>query len=86
VGLERGPLSLVSTTEKLLERKISDSGLKNRKYGRIGIFMTHYIYAYSIGVSKRSLQLLKLIEIYSEDMYRVLNCHNIARHTEFYLG
>jgi hypothetical protein len=34
VGLERGPLSLVSTTEELLGRKRSDSGLENRKYGR----------------------------------------------------
>jgi hypothetical protein len=33
VGLERGPLSLVSTTEELLERKISGSGLENRNYG-----------------------------------------------------
>jgi hypothetical protein len=33
VGLERGPLSLVSTTEELLERKSSGSGLENRKYG-----------------------------------------------------
>jgi hypothetical protein len=34
VGLERGPLSLVSTTEKLLGRKNSGSGLENRDYGR----------------------------------------------------
>jgi hypothetical protein len=34
VGLERGPLSLVSTTEELLERKSSCSGLENREYGR----------------------------------------------------
>jgi hypothetical protein len=34
VGLERGPLSLVSTTEELLGRKISGSGLENREYGR----------------------------------------------------
>jgi hypothetical protein len=34
VGLERGPLSLVSTTEELLERKSSgSSGLENREYG-----------------------------------------------------
>jgi hypothetical protein len=31
VGLERGPLSLVSTTEELLGRKSSGSGLENRK-------------------------------------------------------
>jgi hypothetical protein len=30
MGLERGPLSLVSTTEELLERKSSGSGLKSR--------------------------------------------------------
>jgi hypothetical protein len=34
---------------------------------------------------KRVLQLLKLIQIYSEDMYSVLNCRNVAEHTEFYL-
>jgi hypothetical protein len=33
VGLERGPLSLVSTTEGLLGRKSSCSGLENREYG-----------------------------------------------------
>jgi hypothetical protein len=32
VGLERGPLSLVSTTEELLGRKSSGSGLENRDY------------------------------------------------------
>jgi hypothetical protein len=34
VGLERGPLSLVSTIEELLERKNSSSGLESRQYGR----------------------------------------------------
>jgi hypothetical protein len=34
VGLERGPLSLVSTTEELLGKKGSGSGLENRDYGR----------------------------------------------------
>jgi hypothetical protein len=33
VGLERCPLSLVSTTEELLDRKSSGSGLENREYG-----------------------------------------------------
>jgi hypothetical protein len=32
VGLERGPLSLVSTTEEILGRKSSGSGLESRKY------------------------------------------------------
>jgi hypothetical protein len=34
VGLERGPLSLVSTTEELLGRKSSGSGLESQEYGR----------------------------------------------------
>jgi hypothetical protein len=34
VGLERGPLSLVSTTEELLERNSSGSGPENREQGR----------------------------------------------------
>jgi hypothetical protein len=33
VGLQRGPLSLVSTTEELLGRKRSGSGLENTEYG-----------------------------------------------------
>jgi hypothetical protein len=33
VGLERGPLSLVSTIEELLGSKNSGSGLENREYG-----------------------------------------------------
>jgi hypothetical protein len=32
VGLERGPLSLLSKTEELLERKSSSSGLEIREY------------------------------------------------------
>jgi hypothetical protein len=34
VGLERGPLSLVSTIEERLGRNSSSSGLQNREYGR----------------------------------------------------
>jgi hypothetical protein len=34
VGLERDPVSLVSTTEELLGRKSSGSGLEIRVYGR----------------------------------------------------
>jgi hypothetical protein len=34
VGLKRGPLSLVSTTEELLETKSSGYGLERREYGR----------------------------------------------------
>jgi hypothetical protein len=34
MGLEQGPLSLVSTNVEVLERKISGSGPENREYGR----------------------------------------------------
>jgi hypothetical protein len=34
VALERGAISLVSTTEELLGRNSSGSGLENRAYGR----------------------------------------------------
>jgi hypothetical protein len=34
VGQEQGPLSLVSTTEGLLERECSGSGLEISEYGR----------------------------------------------------
>jgi hypothetical protein len=40
VGLERGPLSLVSTIEELLERKSSGSGLENRDYRRRDVTLT----------------------------------------------
>jgi hypothetical protein len=33
MGLERGPISLVNTTEKLIERKSSGFGLEIREYG-----------------------------------------------------
>jgi hypothetical protein len=36
VGLERGPLRLVSTTEELLGRNSSGSGLESREYGSRG--------------------------------------------------
>jgi hypothetical protein len=33
VGLERGPLSLVSTIEELFDRRSNGSGLENPEYG-----------------------------------------------------
>jgi hypothetical protein len=36
VGLEWGPLSLISTTEELFERKSRSSGLEKRDCGRRG--------------------------------------------------
>jgi hypothetical protein len=43
VDLEQGPLSLVSTIEKLLERKSSGSSLESREYGRRGPSRFHKI-------------------------------------------
>jgi hypothetical protein len=41
VGVERGPLSLVSTTEELIGRKDSGSGLEIREYGlKVSIGLT----------------------------------------------
>jgi hypothetical protein len=34
MGLERGPISLVSTVDEPLGRKNSGFGLENREYGR----------------------------------------------------
>jgi hypothetical protein len=39
VGLERNPLSLVSTTEELLERKSGGSSPENQDYGHRGFAM-----------------------------------------------
>jgi len=50
------------------------------------IYIYIYIYIYKQGVSKGALQLWKRIEIYTEDIHNVLNCQNVAKHTEFYLG
>jgi hypothetical protein len=36
VGLERGPLSLLSTIEELLGRNSTGKGLENREHGRWG--------------------------------------------------
>jgi hypothetical protein len=35
---------------------------------------------------KKSFTTLKAYYIYSGDMYRVSDCHNVAKYTEFYLG
>jgi hypothetical protein len=45
VGLERDPLSLVSTTEELLGSSSSGSGLESREYGRRNFF---YYYSYIV--------------------------------------
>jgi hypothetical protein len=76
VGLERGPLSLVSTAEELLGRKSSGSGPESREYGRrdpwhplstkIGINFTdkrHLLGRYS-SLSDSGYEVINLIIIY----------------------
>jgi hypothetical protein len=43
MGLERGPLSLVSTIEELLERKSSGSGLESRENTAVGIRHAYHV-------------------------------------------
>jgi hypothetical protein len=54
----------------------------SQQYGPLPITVSPEIQ----GVSKRALQLWKLIEIYTEDIHNVFNRQNVAKHTEFYLG
>jgi hypothetical protein len=58
VGLQRGPLSLVSTTEQLLGRKISGYGLEIRDYSRGDPLRwprgTLYLYGRMLGFLNRS--------------------------------
>jgi hypothetical protein len=69
VGLERGPLSLVSTTEELLGRNSSGSGLENREYSRgdplrcLGFDSRHYqIFWEVVGLDRGPLSLVSTTE------------------------
>jgi hypothetical protein len=46
VVLERGQLGLMSTTEELLGRKGSVSGLDTQEYSRRGVVLTTFIYLF----------------------------------------
>jgi hypothetical protein len=35
------------------------------------------------GVTGKALQLSKRIHIFTEDIHKVLNCHNVAKHCKF---
>jgi hypothetical protein len=48
--------------------------------------MLKVIKAIAQSVSKRALQLLKIVHIYSEDLYSALKGHNVAKHSEFCLS
>jgi hypothetical protein len=51
VGLERGPLSLVSATEELLGRKSSGFGLENRDYSRRGFTALYTHLSAKVGIT-----------------------------------
>jgi hypothetical protein len=57
VGLERGPLSLVSTIEELYESKSSGSVLVNREYGRRRSVTLISAYKFSSYLTVRTIQL-----------------------------
>jgi hypothetical protein len=44
---------------------------------KLQLFVSHHL---KQGVSKGGLQVWKLMWIYSEDMFSVLNCHNVEKH------
>jgi hypothetical protein len=54
VGLERGPLSLVSTNDNLLERKSSGYGLEKRDYGRRGSAAMTSVYQQKLALTSPS--------------------------------
>jgi hypothetical protein len=83
VGLEQGPLSLVSTIEELLEKKSSGSGLENREYG-LGIRQADHVApstrkSWQAAVSRRYISLADSVHgilSYRYSMYNIYvhNC------------
>jgi hypothetical protein len=47
VGMERGPLSLVSTTEELFGRNSSASGLESQEYDRRNADCGHGVFSFA---------------------------------------
>jgi hypothetical protein len=65
VGLERGPLSLVSTIEGLLERKSSGSGLENGDCGHRGYAVLTTLHSRSAKVGTDFADKRRLLGWYS---------------------
>jgi hypothetical protein len=71
VGLERDPLSLVSTFEELLGRNRSGSGLQNLKYGRGDRFADHAtpsILKLALSSSKSGNDSVGIVRSWTKDM------------------
>jgi hypothetical protein len=82
VGLERGPLSLVSTTEELLGRKSSGSGLESREYSRRDFFL--FIYSFGVGLESPFCQLqaihIKRFCKYFQLRFYIIRTQNTHKH------
>ena len=82
IFLER--LKLCQTFDRPLSSHMRHKYISTTLHSITSCHSLSYIYNHSFiyiqGVSKRALQLWKLIEIYTEDIH-VLNCQNVAKHT-----
>jgi hypothetical protein len=83
VGLERGPLCLLSTTEELLERKCSGSGLEIREYVRrdpscspSGILYPHKLALTSPKSVSRSFGIVRSRTQATEFLHREIGCED----------
>jgi hypothetical protein len=84
VGLERGPLSLVSKIEELLGINSSGSGLENREYGRGNSLCwpreTHYAQKLALTSPTsggRSVGIVRLRNKATEFLFLVFFCMNL---------
>jgi hypothetical protein len=75
VGLERGPLSLVSIIEELLERKSSGSGIENR--GFVTLTTWHTLALTSPASDGRSLGIVRSQTQVTELLLRVSTLQEI---------
>jgi hypothetical protein len=86
VGLERGPLSLVSTTEELHGRNSSGSGLEIQEYGRRGSAAHIYIWMTSVCVYRYVTRLLLHLQSQWADIRDILNSRTFVPEEEDLLG
>jgi hypothetical protein len=72
--------NIVCCSERLLRVVLAQESTASARFWR-RLILRHIYRTF-----QKELYNFKLIQMYSEDMYSVLNCHNVAEHTEFYLG